>query len=65
VDFDWVHQSEGDFYRPFKTLSAAAAGVAEGGVVKITPGSSRQPGPIRISKRMKLVAPIGGVRIGR
>jgi hypothetical protein len=65
VDFDWVHQSEGDFYRPYKTLTSAAGGVARGGVVKITPGSIREPQPIRIAKPMTLVAPLGGVRIGR
>ena len=63
VDFDWVHQSEGDFYRPFKTLSAAVDGVARGGTLKIMPGSIREP--IVIRKPMRLVAPIGGVVIGR
>jgi hypothetical protein len=65
VDFGWVHQSEGDFYRPYKTLSAAAAGVAAGGVVKIVPGASHESEPVRLTKPMKLVAPLGGVRIGR
>jgi hypothetical protein len=33
--------------------------------VKITPGSIRELQPIRIAKPMTLVAPLGGVRIGR
>jgi hypothetical protein len=65
ADFDWVHESEGDFYRPFKTLSAAVAAVATGGVVRITPGAIKEKEPIRITKRMKLVAPLGGVTIGK
>ena len=62
VDFDWTGPMEGDFYRPFNTLAAALAAVADGGVVKIMPGSTREKPNLK--KRVKLVAPIGGVRIG-
>jgi hypothetical protein len=65
VDFQWTHQTEGDFYRPFNSLSSAVRAVAAGGVLKITPGSIREPSPIRIAKPLTLTAPLGGVRIGR
>jgi hypothetical protein len=63
VDFDWDAESEGDFFRPFKSLAAARDAVADGGTIRITPG--RTPGPIQLAgKRMRLVAPIGGVTLG-
>jgi hypothetical protein len=63
VDFGWKGPSEGDFYRPFKTITAAAAAVADGGVIKIMPGWTNEK-PILANKRMRLVAPIGGVAFG-
>jgi hypothetical protein len=63
VDFDWDAESEGDFFRPFKSLAAAANAVADGGSIRITPG--RSPGPVLLAgKHMLLVAPIGGVVVG-
>ncbi len=64
VDFDWTGPSEGDFYRPFKNLTDAFAAVAHGGVVKMAPGSTRELPVIPRNKRFKIVAPLGGVRIG-
>jgi hypothetical protein len=64
VDFDWSGPSEGDFYRPFTTIAAATAAVADGGVIKIVPGHTPERTTIGGGKRMKLVAPIGGVIIG-
>jgi hypothetical protein len=63
-DFNWPGPKEGDFYRPFNTLEAAVAAVADGGVIRIAPSSTKQAVSIRTSKRIKLVAPIGGVRVG-
>jgi hypothetical protein len=63
VDFEWTGPSEGDVYRPFKTLAAAAAAVANGGVVKILPGRTSET-PNLGNKPMTLVAPVGGVFVG-
>ena len=56
------HMQFGDFYRPFKTLTNAVNAVAEGGVIKIMPGTTNEKPPI--TKRLTLVAPIGDVHIG-
>ena len=64
VDFDWHGPSEGDFFRPFNTLTAAAAAVADGGMIKIMPGSTRERPVLPRDKRIHLVAPIGGVLVG-
>jgi hypothetical protein len=64
VDFDWAGPNEGDFFRPFNTIAAAAAAVADGGVIKIMPGSTRDRPSIKNNKRFRLVAPIGGVNLG-
>lgn len=64
VDFGWTGPSEGDFYRPFKTLSEACAAVAQGGVVKVAPGSTRELPVVPRNKRFRIEAPLGGVRIG-
>jgi hypothetical protein len=64
IDFAWTGPSEGDFFCPFKTIAAAAAAVADGGTIKIMPGSTRERLSFVQHKRMKLVAPIGGVTIG-
>jgi hypothetical protein len=62
VNFGWTGPTEGDFFRPFNTIAAAVADVAEGGVIKIMPGSTSERPFIR--KKVRLVAPIGGVRFG-
>jgi hypothetical protein len=64
VDFSWEGPSEGDFFRPFNTISAAITAVVDGGVIKIVPGSTSERPFIQNNKRFKLVAPIGGVTIG-
>jgi hypothetical protein len=53
---------DGDFYHPFKTLAEAVAMVADGGTIKMVPGTAWETG-IPGNKRMRLVAPIGGVTI--
>jgi hypothetical protein len=71
VDFGWngLSQSgaplasEGDFYRPYRTLAEAIQGVADGGVVKIVPGSTPDRSALT-GKRLTISAPIGSVRIG-
>jgi hypothetical protein len=63
VDFDWhMSPSEGDFFRPFNKISDALGAVAEGGTLRFTPGSTVERPSIK--KRVRLVAPIGGVTIG-
>ena len=66
ADFEWagIHASEGDFFRPFRTLATAVADVASHGTIMIVPGSSAERGNLTRGKRMRLRAPIGGVRIG-
>jgi hypothetical protein len=64
VDFDWAGPNEGDFYRPFRRLTDAFASVAPGGVVNIAPGSTPELPAVPRNKRFKIVAPLGGVRIG-
>jgi hypothetical protein len=64
VDFDWNGPEEGDFYHPFRTIAGAAAAVADGGVIKIMPGSTRERPFISGQKRIRLEAAIGGVSIG-
>jgi len=64
VDFGWKGANVGDFFQPFNTIAGAAAAVADGGVIKIMPGSTSERPSIRNNKRMRLVAPIGGVTIG-
>jgi hypothetical protein len=64
LDFDWKGSNQGDACQPFSTLAGATAAVADGGVIKIIPGQTRERTTIGGGKRMKLVAPIGGVTIG-
>jgi hypothetical protein len=65
VDFDWTGPNEGDFYRPFKTLASAVGAVADGGVIRIVPGTSRDRTSIsRHGKKIRIIAPIAGVTIG-
>jgi hypothetical protein len=62
VDFSWTGPSEGDFFRPFNTIAAAVGKVADGGVIKIMPGTTAERPTIH--KRVRLVASSGGVSIG-
>jgi hypothetical protein len=64
VDFDWNGPFEGDFYHPFNQLAGAIEAVADGGVIKIAPGASRERFSFRAGKQIKLVAPVGGVIVG-
>jgi len=64
LDFDWQGPEEGDVCRPFKTVTAAAASVADGGVIKILPGATGERSTIGAGKSMRLVAPLGGVILG-
>lgn len=63
VDFGAPGPGEGDAFRPFNTLTAAAGAVAAGGVIKILPGTSQETLLIA-QKRMRIEAPLGGVLIG-
>ena len=63
VDFEWTGPTEGDFYHPFNSLGSAAAAVVDGGVIRIMPGKKKEALSIR-TKRVKLVGPIGEVRLG-
>ncbi len=63
VDFGWRGPSEGDFFRPFNTLTAAAA-VANRGVIKIVPGWTSEKPFFPSNRSIRLVAPIGGVTFG-
>lgn len=64
VDFAWKGPCVGDFFRPFNSISAAVAAVADGGVIKIMPGSTSERPSIQTNKRIRFVATIGGVTIG-
>jgi hypothetical protein len=64
VDFAWTGPNEGDFFRPFNTITAAAAAVANGGVIKIMPGWTTEKPFFQTNKRIRLNAPIGGVTFG-
>ena len=65
VDFDWDGASEGDFYRPYKTVADAVDAVADGGIVRIMPGPSvdrttlTHPG-----KACRIISPYGLAAIG-
>ena len=64
VDFTWTGSNEGDFFHPFNSIAGAAAAVADGGVIKIMPGSTGERPSFHNDKRIRIVAPIGGVTIG-
>jgi hypothetical protein len=65
VDFDWTGDHEGDFFRPFNTIADAVASLADGGTVRIMPGTTAErPANLTGGKRVRFVAPLGGVRIG-
>ena len=64
LDFDWPGPSEGDVCRPFNTVAAAVAAVADGGVIRIVPSTTTDRSTIGANKRFRLLAPIAGVIIG-
>jgi len=64
LDFEYQGPVEGDVCRPFSTLSTAEGFVADGGVIRIVPGATRERGTIGGRKSFTLFAPIGGVTIG-
>jgi hypothetical protein len=64
LDFDWTGSSEGDVCRPFSHVTAAVDRVAQGGVISVMPGRTTDRSTIGGSKRLRLLAPIGGVIIG-
>jgi len=64
IDFGWTGPREGDFFHPFNSITAAAAAVANGGVIKIMPGWTTEKPSFQSNKRIRLVAPIGGVTFG-
>jgi hypothetical protein len=64
VDFNWNGENKGDFFHPFKTIADAVAVVANGGVIKIMPGFTTERPFLSKTKKIKLVAPAGGVTIG-
>jgi hypothetical protein len=66
ADFEWsdVEPSVGDFFRPFRTLADGVNAVAARGVINLVPGATGERGVLNRGKRLRLHAPIGGVRIG-
>jgi hypothetical protein len=64
VDFAWAGPNEGDFFHPFNTIAGAVAAVADGGVIRIMPGTTSERPFIQGNKRIRLVAPIGSVAFG-
>jgi hypothetical protein len=64
ADFDWTGPQEGDVCRPWATPSAAQSAVANHGSIRMIPSISPDRGPLGVGKRFRMVAPIGGVRIG-
>jgi hypothetical protein len=65
VQFDWPPINRGDAPWLFDRLADALAVVADGGTVNIEPGTTPERLEIGAGgKRLTLVAPIGGVRIG-
>jgi hypothetical protein len=62
VDFAWNGPSEGDFFRPFKTIQAAQDAVAEPGVIHILSGSTQERPAIH--KRVRLTGVRGPAIIG-
>jgi hypothetical protein len=65
VEFDWPSINVSDVPFLFTTLAMAVHVVADRGVVNIQPGSTPERLTIGRDKRFTLVAPIGGVTLGR
>ena len=64
LDPEWAGEQQGDVCLPYGTLARASAEVAEGGTVRVTPGTSAERGRFGDGKAMRLLAPAGGARIG-
>lgn len=65
VDFQWTGPCAGDSCQPFNTVTAAVAAVADGGGIKILPGTASGRSSIRRGpKSFRLEAPFDGVIIG-
>ncbi len=64
TDFDWKGLQEGDVFRPFATLKAGEANVADGGTIRMIPSDTTERDPIGVGKRFTLIAPIGQVKVG-
>ena len=65
LDFEWKGKTEGDVCRPFNSLAAASAAVIDAGTVRLVPGATTERSTLgEGGKRMRLVAPIGGVVLG-
>jgi hypothetical protein len=64
VNFAWEGPNEGDFFRPFSTLAAAVAAVADGGTVKIAPGWTHERPLLAKGKKVRIVAPLRSVKFG-
>ncbi|MEA2162136.1 MAG: hypothetical protein QOK37_263 [Thermoanaerobaculia bacterium] len=64
LNFDYVGPTEGDVCRPFNTIAGAIDAVAQGGVIRVVPGVTRERGAIGGTKKFTLFAPIGGVALG-
>jgi hypothetical protein len=60
VDFSWHGPTEGDFCRPFNTISAALRAVKEPGVINIMAGATTERPAI--TKRVRL-KPFGGTAV--
>jgi hypothetical protein len=65
VQFDWPSINVSDVPFLFTTLAMAVHVVADRGVVNVQPGSTPERLTMGRDKRFTLVAPIGGVTLGR
>jgi hypothetical protein len=64
ADFEWTGPTEGDVCHPWSTVVAASNAVAPHGTIRMIPSVSHERGPIGQNNRFRMVAPIGGVKIG-
>jgi hypothetical protein len=64
VQFDWFPAISNQVPYLFPNIGLAMDAVADGGVINIEPGKTPERLTIGRGKRFKLVAPIGGVKIG-
>jgi hypothetical protein len=64
VEFDFSDTAYAHIAGPFNQLPKAIAAVADGGIIRIVPGATKDRSTIGSGKRFRLQAPIGGVTIG-
>jgi hypothetical protein len=64
ADFAWTGPHEGDVCRPWSIIATAQGAVANHGTIRMIPSHSPERGPLGLGKRFRMVAPIGGVRVG-